>query len=54
MKKLIHRIVHFLGLNKGQVESFSIGNANYVGFRCYKCQNIDGAHIVSFTKCYVK
>lgn len=34
---LKHKLAHFLGWNKGNVETWICENALYVGFRCSGC-----------------
>lgn len=44
MRRFWHWIEHSLGLNAGYVESFWLNDELWVGFRCAKCGEINGAH----------
>lgn len=46
MKKLIHRLAHLFGLNKGRVASFWLDDELWIGHRCDGCDEINGAHRV--------
>lgn len=44
---MIHKLAHAFGWYYGTVESFWIKDDIWTGFRCSKCDVIDGAHISS-------
>lgn len=48
MKKTFHKIAHWLGWNYGKVVSFECEGCCYIGFMCYECRDITGAHETHF------
>ena len=34
IRKILHKLLHWIGINKGNVESYTLGGIIHVGFRC--------------------
>ena len=43
MRKLLHRLAHLFGLNRGRVVSFWLEDGLWIGHRCAGCNQINGA-----------